>query len=496
MENVQIKRPRKQRKNSVEKEKNRETQDKIRVAAYCRVSTDSDQQEMSFETQVEVYQKKISENPDWEFAGVYSDEGITGTKAAARPGFQKMIRDAEDGKIDRIITKSISRFARNTLDCIGYVRHLKDIGTTILFEKENIDTGSSYSEMLLTVLAAFAQEESRSISANITWGVRKRFEEGQERWAHVYGYRKDFKTGETYIIVEEEAKVIRLIFDLYEKGESTGKIGKELDRRGILTPLGKKHWDANLVRSILINDKFCGDLIQQRYVTTDHLTHTFVRNDGEEVPMYCIRDHHKAIVPRKQFNRVQAILSSRNRKQNGYDTYPLGDKLRCPYCGKPMIQKKILVYKQSRGWVCPDHNFLIHSKHVEDAILAAYHSVSWEKLSEIAKTGTEEGKEAAELFLKEIGENFQKVEYYWADDLIDHIDLGLHKDKETSTMTIHWRCGFDTTVPTNIDPVKDDPEKLAITDKKSFENKRQRDKEKREQAESTAENPPISKDGK
>lgn len=137
--------------------------DKIRVAAYCRVSTDSDQQEMSFETQVEVYQKKISENPDWEFAGVYSDEGITGTKAEARPGFQKMIKDAEDGKIDRIITKSISRFARNTLDCIAYVRHLKDIGTTILFEKENIDTGSSYSEMLLTVLAAFAQEESRSI---------------------------------------------------------------------------------------------------------------------------------------------------------------------------------------------------------------------------------------------------------------------------------------------------------------------------------------------
>lgn len=188
MENIQIKRPRNQRRNSVEKEHDREAKDKIRVAAYCRVSTDSDQQEMSFETQVEVYQKKISENPDWEFAGVYSDEGITGTKAEARPGFQKMIKDAEDGKIDRIITKSISRFARNTLDCIAYVRHLKDIGTTILFEKENIDTGSSYSEMLLTVLAAFAQEESRSISANITWGVRKRFEEGQERWAHIYGY--------------------------------------------------------------------------------------------------------------------------------------------------------------------------------------------------------------------------------------------------------------------------------------------------------------------
>jgi hypothetical protein len=152
-----------------------------------------------------------------------------------------------------------------------------------------------------------------------------------------------------------------------------------------------------------------------------------------------------------------------------------------------MIQKKVLVYKQSRGWVCPDHNFLIFSKYVKDAILAAYHNMSWEKLNGIAKNGTKQEKEAAELFMKEIGENFQKVEYYWADDLIDHIDFGLHKDKQTRTMTIHWRCGFDTTVPTNIDPVKDDPEKLAIADKKSFENYKQREKEKRAQAESTPE---------
>lgn len=425
-----------------------------------------------------MYEKKIRANPAWEYAGVYTDEGITGTKASKRPGFQKMIKDAEEGKIDRIITKSISRFARNTLDCIGYVRHLKDIGTTILFEKENIDTGSAYSEMLLTVLAAFAQEESRSISANITWGVRKRFEEGQERWANVFGYRKDFDTGETYIIVEEEAKVVRLIFDLYEKGLSTSKIGKELQKRGILTPAGKVVWEGALVRSILVNDKYCGDLILQKYVTKDHLTHAFVKNDGEEAPMYYIKDHHKAIVSREQFNRVQRILEYRNKKKNGYDTYPLGDKLRCPYCGKPMIQKKILVYKQSRGWVCRDHNFLIHTRHVEDAILAAYRSVNREKLKAIMEKGTEDEKKAAELFLKEKDEDFQTVEYYWVDELIDHIDLGLHRDKETRTLTVHWRCGFDTTVPTNIDPVKDDPEKLAVTDKRSFENKRHREQEK------------------
>lgn len=476
MESVQIRRP--QNRPETRRTTKAAGEEKLRVAAYCRVSTDSDEQETSFETQVEVYEKKIRANPAWEYAGVYTDEGITGTKASKRPGFQKMIKDAEEGKIDRIITKSISRFARNTLDCIGYVRHLKDIGTTILFEKENIDTGSAYSEMLLTVLAAFAQEESRSISANITWGVRKRFEEGQERWANVFGYRKDFDTGETYIIVEEEAKVVRLIFDLYEKGLSTSKIGKELQKRGILTPAGKVVWEGALVRSILVNDKYCGDLILQKYVTKDHLTHAFVKNDGEEAPMYYIKDHHKAIVSREQFNRVQRILEYRNKKKNGYDTYPLGDKLRCPYCGKPMIQKKILVYKQSRGWVCRDHNFLIHTRHVEDAILAAYRSVNREKLKAIMEKGTEDEKKAAELFLKEKDEDFQTVEYYWVDDLIDYIDLGLHKDMETRTLTVHWRCGFDTTVPTNIDPVKDDPEKLAVTDKRSFENKRHREQEK------------------
>ena len=477
MENIQIKRP----QNRPDSRKNDDDDNrKLRVAAYCRVSTDSDQQELSFDTQVEVYEKKIKSNPDWEYAGVYTDEGISGTRASRRPGFQQMIKDAEDGKIDRIITKSISRFARNTLDCIGYVRHLKDIGTTILFEKENIDTGSSYSEMLLTVLAAFAQEESRSISANITWGVRKRFEEGQERWAHVFGYRKDFDTGETYIIVEEEAKVVRLIFDLYEKGMTFKAVGKELESRGIKTPLGGTVWNAALVRSLLVNDKYCGDLVQQKYVTTDLLTHAFVKNDGDEVPMYYIKDHHKPIVSRKQFNRVQEIMRFRNKKRNGYDNYPLGDKLICPYCGKPMIQRKILVYKQSRGWVCDNDNFIIHSHHVNNAILTAYRSVPLKELDDIISNGTEEQKEAAKLFRKEVWDNFQTLDYWWVDDLIDHIDLGLHKDKATSTLTVHWRCGIDTTVPTKIDPVKDDPEQLALTDKRSWAARRQKEQEKKQ----------------
>lgn len=198
--------------------------------------------------------------------------------------------------------------------------------------------------------------------------------------------------------------------------------------------------------------------------------------------MYYIKDHHKAIVPREQFNRVQKILDCRNKKVNGYDTYPLGDKLRCPYCGKPMIQRKINIYKQSRGWVCTDHNFIIQSKHVEGAIMSAFHGVDHLELARIRETGTPEEKKEAEDFLKDLQKDIHTVEFYWVDDLIDYIDLGLHKDMETRTLTVHWRCGIVTTVPTNVDPVKDDPEKLALTDKRCYENHRKWcEKQKKEQ---------------
>ena len=193
---------------------------KIRVAAYCRVSTDSDEQQMSFDTQVEVYKEKIKADPDWVLAGIYADDGISGTGVARRTDFLRMINDARAGKIDRIITKSISRFARNTLECIQYVRELKALGVTILFEKENIDTGGAFSEMLLTVMAAFAQEESRSLSENIKWGVRKRYEEGTDRGVQIFGYMKNEETGETYIINKKEAGIVQGIFDMYERGSS------------------------------------------------------------------------------------------------------------------------------------------------------------------------------------------------------------------------------------------------------------------------------------
>ena len=186
---------------------------KLRVAAYCRVSTDSDEQKGSFDSQVETYTRMIEANSQWQFAGIYADEGVTGTSAEKRPQFMKMIRDCDDGKVDLIITKSISRFARNIVECLTYVRHLNGIGVNIVFESSRIDTRQKYSEMLLTVLAAFAQEESRSISENTIWGIRKRFEEGVAKWTHLYGYEK--KGDVEYIIVPEQAKIVRKIFNMY-----------------------------------------------------------------------------------------------------------------------------------------------------------------------------------------------------------------------------------------------------------------------------------------
>ena len=196
----------------------------LRVAAYCRVSTDTEEQSTSFNGQVNAYTSLINSNPEWTLAEIYADDGISGTSAQKRPKFMQMIQDCEAGKIDLILTKSISRFARNTLECLSYVRHLNSLGTHIIFENNGIDTRANYSEMLLTILAAFAQEESRSISENTKWGIRKRFEVGEARWSRIYGYDKG------YVVNPQEAAVVQKIFNLYEHGMSTNEIGAWLHR--------------------------------------------------------------------------------------------------------------------------------------------------------------------------------------------------------------------------------------------------------------------------
>lgn len=437
---------------------------KLRVAAYCRVSTDSDEQETSFNTQVEVYEKRILGNPNWEYAGVYADEGLSGTSAARRVEFQRMMEDCREGKIDRILTKSISRFARNTLDCIEYVRELKELGVTILFEKEHIDTAGAYSEMILTVLAAFAQEESRSLSENIKWGVRKRFQEGTDRWVAIYGYTK--VDDQTYVIVDDEAAVIREIFDEYEHAISTSKIGEKLDEAKVPTPLGKAHWDAALVHSILENEKYCGDIILQKFMTEDHLSHTCIKNDGTEVPRYYIRDHHPAIVSRAQFKRVEKIRHMNNKKnlQIG-GNYPYGDLLQCPFCGRQLHQSKLGIYGNQRGWTCEGEDFLLRSDLLDPAVLECYMKLSVEEL-----TDTENPAVQTMLSYKKKHLTFSQVDFYWVDDLIDFIELGTHSGKDDHTVTVHWKCGLTTTAETDPSKMTESPQVLC---KRSVEKRRE-----------------------
>ena len=248
------------------------TMRKMRVAAYCRVSTEEEEQQGSFETQKLYYTEKINSTSEWELAGIYADDGISGIHTKKRDGFNQMIQDCKKKKIDLILTKSISRFARNTLDSIQYVRMLKAIGIAVIFEKENINTSTMNSEMILTVLSAFAQAESESISQNVARGKRMGFRQGKFPFPYgqILGYRKGLD-GKPEVI-PEEAEVIRMIFNSYLQGASLLTIKKKLEAGGVLTARGNKKWSSESVQRILQNEKYCGDVLLQKTFTEDVLT--------------------------------------------------------------------------------------------------------------------------------------------------------------------------------------------------------------------------------
>ncbi len=283
---------------------------KRRVAAYARVSTDSSEQLTSYEAQVDFYTRHIKSNPDWEFVSVYTDEGISGTDTRKREGFNQMVKDALAGKIDLILTKSISRFARNTVDTLTTIRKLKEKKIEVYFEKENIYTLDAKGEVMLTIMSSLAQEESRSISENVTWGIRKNMADGKIVLAYKYflGYEK----GEDGLpkIVEEEAKVVREIYQLFLEGHTLRKIADTLTKRSIPTPRGKKQWSVTTVKSILTNEKYKGDALLQKTYTTDFLTKKVKKNDGE-IPQYYIQNSHPAIIDPETFNLVQEEMRRR-----------------------------------------------------------------------------------------------------------------------------------------------------------------------------------------
>ena len=288
---------------------------KRRVAGYARVSTDSEEQQTSYEAQVDYYTNYIKSREDWEFVQVYTDEGISATNTKKRDGFKLMVKDAIDGNIDLIVTKSVSRFARNTVDSLSTIRKLKEHGTEVFFEKENIWTFDSKGELLITIMSSLAQEESRSISENCTWGQRKRFADGKVTvpFERFLGY--DRGEDGNLVVNPEQAKVVKKIYRLFLQGYSPFGIAKELTEEGILTPGGKKKWSARTVAAILSNEKYKGDALLQKSFTVDFLTKEKKKNEGE-IPQYYVTGNHEAIIPPSTFDRVQRLLEQRKAGKN------------------------------------------------------------------------------------------------------------------------------------------------------------------------------------
>ena len=394
---------------------------KLRVVAYARVSTGYAEQISSYENQVEMFMERIKSTPEWDFAGVYADPAMTGT-TDERPEFQRMLRDAERHKFDMILCKSISRFARNTLITIQTIRHLQSIGVAVIFEKENIDTSKPNSEMMLTVLSAFAQEESRNISERVKAGYRLRYLNGEALWSELYGYRKVGKV--EYVIEEEEAAVVRRIFNAYDKGKSVRKIANELNADGIPSPM-KSSWSANRIAAVLGNERYVGDVLTNKYYVKDHMSHKLLKNNGE-VEQILLNNHHTPIIQRELFDRVQTIKELKSSSH-----YPYEGFLICPHCGGKLVYRPGVLGVKRSAWCCELDEFYVPTKKLERPVLEAYREAGRNDFPEM-----------------------ESVEYWWLDELVDSITFGMHEDRDDQTVIVTWIDGYSTTVPSKFGLMK------------------------------------------
>lgn len=423
----------------------------VRTAVYARVSTDMDIQKSSLEEQMKSFKAKIAEHPGWVLVDIYTDEGISGTNVKNRKSFLRMIKDCEEGKIDYILTKSISRFARNTVECLNYVRYLQSLGVQLYFEKENIDTGIAVSEMILTVMAAFAQEESRVTSENLKWGIRKRFEKGISRWTPIYGYRQD----ENGAIVLEpyEAEVVKTIFKMYQHGISAPEIIEQLNALGIKSARGCK-WTKTTLKYVLQNEKYIGDMHLQKWISIDHISHKSIANDSTVIPSYYVENAHVPIVDRHTFQQVQRILELKS-PHGEYCRYPYIDtNFVCPLCGKKLIPQIMHTQVQKRALCCFGEDgcqgYSIKTYLVDAALLKAYNTLN---LSDYIK----EENTGEMLRMEEIKEEspiMTSVQYYWLDDLVERIEF---KD---NNLQVYWKCGLTSEVEMNI-PANEEPTHVA-----------------------------------
>lgn len=334
---------------------------KLKVAAYCRVSTDAEEQLNSFENQVSYYTTYINGREDYEMAGIYADEGISGTSTRKRSDFKRMIADCEKGRIDLIIVKSISRFARNTQDCLAYSRKLKNMGIGVFFEKENINTMDGAGELLFTILSSLAQEESRSISENCKWGIRKKFSDGKLHLNtnRFLGYDKD-ENG-NLVINREQAEIVKRIFREFMDGINPDVICKRLNEEDVPGCMGEAKWACSTIWGILGNEKYMGDALLQKTYTADYLTKKCVKNNGE-ITQYHVENDHEAIIDRETWEAVQQEIARRKEYMEAHnlrtlgrytDEQPFSNRVLCGECGNIFWRRTFTRGgKYVKVWMC------------------------------------------------------------------------------------------------------------------------------------------------
>ena len=383
---------------------------KLRVAAYCRVSTELEQQQSSYDIQIEYYTRHIMQNPNWIFAGVFADDGRSATNTFRRDDFNQLMNQCMKGKVDMVITKSISRFARNTVDCISWVRKLREKNVAVYFEKENLNTLDDSTEMILTILSSQAQEESRAISTNVKWGYARKFEKGESTRQRSYGFRKA-PTGEM-CIVEEEAAVIRNMARWFLDGDSLERIKHRLEDAGIETTTGKKIWSTGTIYNILINEKIMGDVLLQKTFTADYLTKRRVKNSGQQ-KQYYVKNHHEAIIPKTVYYKIQEEIARRSSlKKDGtrkgktaqgvYSSkYALTGIMVCNECGAHYRRttwakngKKVIVWRcinrLEHGTKRCHESPTLKEEVIQEAIMGKLHSLSIDQEEENFLNGVKE----------------------------------------------------------------------------------------------------------
>lgn len=431
----------------------------LRVAAYARVSTDHEDQQSSLVAQTEYYKKLISERPGWQFVQIYVDDGISGLRTEHREGFNRMIEDCLSGAIDLVLTKSISRFARNTVDSVSTIRKLKEKGIAVYFEKENIYTMDSKGEFLLTIMSSLAQEESRSISENVTWGQRKRLADGKTSLAYsrFLGYDKGKEKYEM-VVNEEQAVIVRRIFFMFLQGYTAHSISRILTDEGIPTPCGCDVWYARTIQSILQNEKYKGDALLQKEFTVDFLTRKLKKNEGE-LPQYYVKEDHEPIISPWLFDYVQKRLGERGDVPGRYSGVTvLSSKLECGVCGSMYTPRpwhstsyNNLVWqcrnRTKKGPKCPTHNVydkLLHFVIHDVARAAAFKRDVPQMVSDIVTTIV--GEDRADD-VRQWVRSFQKRSAW--EMLSDEDDLALVLQRITvmpnRTLKIRWLDGKKST---------------------------------------------------